>query len=69
MEEIRRDNGVIVQDARVPLAASVAVEAEVVAVQVEMLSVHFEVYLIDLKLPFTQGTGTGTVTEGTEFSI
>lgn len=36
VEEIGRENGVVVQDAGVPLAVSVAVEAEVVAVQVEM---------------------------------
>jgi hypothetical protein len=35
-EEIGRENGVVVRDAGVPLAVSVAVEAEVVAVQVEM---------------------------------
>lgn len=36
VEEIGRENGVVVRDAGVPLAVSVAVEAEVVAVQVEM---------------------------------
>ena len=36
VEEIGRENGAVVRDAGVPHAVSVAVEAEVVAVQVEM---------------------------------
>jgi hypothetical protein len=36
VEEIGRENGVVVRDAGVPLAVWVAVEAEVAAVQVEM---------------------------------